>query len=193
MSGSWQKELLSWYSGLMWKFVVSGHSGAVSVSIEPRLSDACGYKSWPTIPHNVHPWSLGGSLLRSVGYHARLHFHCTVSLFILMCVCVNLATPGTSVWFNFRFVTLFTCPSSPPFLSLPSLPSSPLFSPLQTYSGLFCVAINPYRNLPIYTEQVINLFKGKRRTEMPPHIYSIADNAYTDMLQDRDNQSILIT
>ena len=37
------------------------------------------------------------------------------------------------------------------------------------------------------------MFKGRRRTEMPPHIYSIADNAYTDMLQDRDNQSILIT
>lgn len=45
------------------------------------------------------------------------------------------------------------------------------------------MVINPYRNLPIYTEQVINMYRGKRRTEMPPHIFAIADNAYVDMLQ----------
>mgnify|MGYP001855496171 CR=1 FL=1 len=26
-------------------------------------------------------------------------------------------------------------------------------------------------------------YKGKRRSEAPPHIYSIADNAYNDMLR----------
>ena len=45
------------------------------------------------------------------------------------------------------------------------------------------MAINPYRRLPIYTEQVVGMYKGKRRTEMPPHIFAIADNAYRDMLQ----------
>ncbi|XP_072168144.1 myosin-16-like isoform X1 [Diadema setosum] len=64
---------------------------------------------------------------------------------------------------------------------------------IYTYSGLFCVAINPYRRLPIYTDKVVMLYKGKRRSEMPPHVYSIADNAYHDMLQNHENQSMLIT
>ncbi|CEP13708.1 hypothetical protein [Parasitella parasitica] len=62
-----------------------------------------------------------------------------------------------------------------------------------TYSGLFLVAVNPYKNIPIYTESYIQSYKGKRRGEMPPHIYAVADQAYHDMVQDKENQSILIT
>lgn len=52
----------------------------------------------------------------------------------------------------------------------------------QTYSGLFCVAVNPYKQLPVYSTAVITGYKGRRRADMPPHIYTIADNAYTDLL-----------
>ena len=48
------------------------------------------------------------------------------------------------------------------------------------------MAVNPYKRLPIYTQEVIDMYKGKRRNEMPPHIFSIADNAYHDMLQGTD-------
>ncbi|XP_040297569.1 myosin-11 isoform X3 [Bufo bufo] len=64
---------------------------------------------------------------------------------------------------------------------------------IYTYSGLFCVVVNPYKALPIYSEKIIDMYKGKKRHEMPPHIYAIADNAYRSMLQDREDQSILCT
>ncbi|XP_076583896.1 myosin-9-like isoform X1 [Chaetodon auriga] len=64
---------------------------------------------------------------------------------------------------------------------------------IYTYSGLFCVVVNPYKYLPIYSEEIVNMYKGKKRHEMPPHIYAITDTAYRSMMQDREDQSILCT
>ncbi|XP_075135622.1 myosin-4-like [Leptodactylus fuscus] len=64
---------------------------------------------------------------------------------------------------------------------------------IYTYSGLFCVTVNPYKWLPVYNPEVVNGYRGKKRMETPPHIFSISDNAYQFMLTDRENQSILIT
>ncbi|XP_069056507.1 myosin-1B-like [Pleurodeles waltl] len=64
---------------------------------------------------------------------------------------------------------------------------------IYTYSGLFCVTVNPYKWLPVYNPEVVSGYRGKKRQEAPPHIFSISDNAYQFMLVDRENQSILIT
>ncbi|XP_073498438.1 uncharacterized protein [Phyllobates terribilis] len=64
---------------------------------------------------------------------------------------------------------------------------------IYTYSGLFCVTVNPYKWLPVYDPKVVAGYRGKKRMEAPPHIFSISDNAYQAMLTDRENQSVLIT
>lgn len=37
------------------------------------------------------------------------------------------------------------------------------------------------------------MYIGKRRNEMPPHLFAVSDEAYRNMLQDHENQSMLIT
>ncbi|XP_029466747.1 myosin-4-like [Rhinatrema bivittatum] len=64
---------------------------------------------------------------------------------------------------------------------------------IYTYSGLFCATVNPYKWLPVYNPEVVAGYRGKKRQEAPPHIFSISDNAYQFMLTDRENQSVLIT
>uniref|UniRef100_A0A3B3ZUN9 Myosin heavy fast skeletal muscle-like protein n=1 Tax=Periophthalmus magnuspinnatus TaxID=409849 RepID=A0A3B3ZUN9_9GOBI len=53
---------------------------------------------------------------------------------------------------------------------------------IYTYSGLFCVVVNPYKWLPVYDAKVVGAYRGKKRIEAPPHIFSISDNAYQFML-----------
>lgn len=36
---------------------------------------------------------------------------------------------------------------------------------------------------------MVAAYKGKRRSEAPPHIYSVADNAYNDMLRSKGCQT----
>nr|BAG16352.1 myosin heavy chain [Coryphaenoides armatus] len=64
---------------------------------------------------------------------------------------------------------------------------------IYTYSGLFCATVNPYKWLPVYDQSVVNAYRGKKRMEAPPHIFSVSDNAFQNMLTDKENQSVLIT
>merc|ERR1719200_69992 len=56
---------------------------------------------------------------------------------------------------------------------------------IHTYSGLFVVAVNPYKRYPLYTHRVCKIYLGKRRNECPPHLWAIAEGAYRNMLQNK--------
>ncbi len=64
---------------------------------------------------------------------------------------------------------------------------------IYTYSGLFCIVVNPYKRYPIYTPTVVKMYLGKRRNEVPPHLWAITETAYRNMLTNSKNQSMLIT
>ncbi|XP_023342996.1 myosin-1, partial [Eurytemora carolleeae] len=64
---------------------------------------------------------------------------------------------------------------------------------IHTYSGLFVVVVNPYKRYPIYTHRVAKIYLGKRRNEVPPHLWAIAETAYRGMLNNSKNQAMLIT
>merc|ERR1719275_261370 len=64
---------------------------------------------------------------------------------------------------------------------------------IYTYSGLFCIVVNPYKRYPIYTGTVVQMYIAKRRNEVPPHLWAITETAYRNMLTNSKDQSMLIT
>ncbi|NXW34194.1 MYO5C protein, partial [Phaetusa simplex] len=59
--------------------------------------------------------------------------------------------------------------------------------------GIILVAINPYKQLPIYGDAIIHAYSGQNMGDMDPHIFAVAEEAYKQMARNNKNQSIIVS
>jgi myosin V len=64
---------------------------------------------------------------------------------------------------------------------------------IYTYSGIVLIAINPFQNVALYSQDIVQAYSGRKRGEMQPHLFAIAEDAYRCMLRDRTNQTIVVS
>ncbi|XP_069183192.1 myosin-IIIb [Procambarus clarkii] len=64
---------------------------------------------------------------------------------------------------------------------------------IYTYMGDILVAVNPFKTLDVYGEKESRLHRGMVKSENPPHIFAMADNAYHNMLHQKQQQCIVIS
>uniref|UniRef100_A0A6I8S5Z3 Myosin IF n=1 Tax=Xenopus tropicalis TaxID=8364 RepID=A0A6I8S5Z3_XENTR len=62
-----------------------------------------------------------------------------------------------------------------------------------TYIGSVLISVNPFKQMPYFTEREIELYQGAAQYENPPHIYALTDNMYRNMLIDGENQCVIIS
>uniref|UniRef100_A0A8C6XYS1 Myosin IEb n=1 Tax=Naja naja TaxID=35670 RepID=A0A8C6XYS1_NAJNA len=63
-----------------------------------------------------------------------------------------------------------------------------------TYIGPVLISVNPFKQLPYFTDREIDMYQGRgAQYENPPHIYALADQMYRNMLIDGENQCVIIS
>ncbi|XP_071640300.1 unconventional myosin-Va isoform X2 [Temnothorax longispinosus] len=64
---------------------------------------------------------------------------------------------------------------------------------IYTYCGIVLVAFNPYNELPIYGNDTIWAYRGQAMGDLEPHIFAVAEEAYTKLERENHDQSIIVS
>uniref|UniRef100_A0A670YNE7 non-specific serine/threonine protein kinase n=1 Tax=Pseudonaja textilis TaxID=8673 RepID=A0A670YNE7_PSETE len=64
---------------------------------------------------------------------------------------------------------------------------------IYTYVGDILIAVNPFRNLDLYSTKHSRLYMRAKQTCNPPHIFAMADTAYQSMVTYGSDQCIVIS
>ncbi|GAV51421.1 hypothetical protein ZYGR_0AD06040 [Zygosaccharomyces rouxii] len=64
---------------------------------------------------------------------------------------------------------------------------------IYTYIGHVLISVNPFRDLGIYTDAVLESYRGKNRLEAPPHVFAISESMYYNMKAYNENQCVIIS
>lgn len=61
---------------------------------------------------------------------------------------------------------------------------------IYTRSGRLLLAVNPYRKLPLYTDELLQMYKLSLhpQSELAPHVYAVAGSAHMGMMQNSTSQ-----
>ncbi|CAD6184828.1 unnamed protein product [Caenorhabditis auriculariae] len=62
-----------------------------------------------------------------------------------------------------------------------------------TYIGPVLISVNPFKQMPYFTEKDMEQYQGAAQYENPPHIYALADNMYRNMMIDNESQCVIIS
>lgn len=64
---------------------------------------------------------------------------------------------------------------------------------IYTYSGIVLIATNPFDRVSLYDPEIIQRYSGRRRGELEPHLFAIAEDAYRCMIREKSNQTIIVS
>ena len=55
------------------------------------------------------------------------------------------------------------------------------------------ISVNPFKEMPYFTDKDMEMYQGAAQYENPPHIYALADDMYRNMMIDAESHCVIIS